>query len=67
MIPQGFSGRAMLAPTMKLRNSDIILRKAESLACRGLHGRPANGAGVYFGAGSCGKGGQAMLAPTMKF
>ena len=34
--------------TVKLQNSDIILRKAESLACRGLHCRPASGAGKYF-------------------
>ena len=54
---QGFSGRAILAPTMKLQKSNIILRKPESLACRGLHCRPANGAGVYFGGCRCGEGG----------
>ena len=50
-------------------NSEIameILRKPESIACRGLHCRPANGAGVYFGVSGCGKGGRAMLAPTVK-
>ena len=38
---QGFSGRAMLAPTMKLQTSDIIFMKILPFACRGLHGRPA--------------------------
>ena len=38
----------MLAPTMKLQTSDIIFMKILPLACRGLHRRPANGAGDIF-------------------
>ena len=53
----GKGGRAMLAPTMKLQNCDIFLRKPESFACRGLHCSPANGAGVTFGVSRPGKGG----------
>ena len=40
-VPQGLSGRAMLAPTMKLRKSDIIIMKILPFACRGLHCRSA--------------------------
>ena len=47
-VLQGLSGRAMLAPTMKLQTSDIIFMKILPFACRGLHGRPANGAGADF-------------------
>ena len=47
---QGFSGRAMLAPTMKLQTSDMIFMKILPFACRGLYCRPANGAG-YIGGG----------------
>ena len=48
-VSQGFSGRAMLAPTMKLQTSDIIFMKILPFACRGLHCRPVNGAGDIFG------------------
>ena len=71
---QGFGGRAMLAPTMKLRNSDINFTQALPIACRGLHCRPANGAGEYFLVCSCGKGGRSQAPPlrqnceiTLKF
>ena len=47
-VSQGFSGRAMLAPTMELRKSDIIFMKILPFACRGLHCRPANSAGAEF-------------------
>ena len=56
-VSQDFSGRTMLAPTMKLKTSDIIFMKILPFACRGLHGRPANGAGVYFRGCGFGKGG----------
>ena len=53
----GKGGRAMLAPTMKFCNSDIFFTQAMPFACRGLHCRPANGAGVYFRGCGCGEGG----------
>ena len=60
--------------TVKLRNSDIILRKAESLACRGLHCRPATVRGNIFGVCRRGKGGRSGAPPlrqnseiTLKF
>ena len=52
--------------TVKLRNSDIILRKAESLACRGLHCRPATVRGNIFWASGCGKGGRSKAPPLRR-
>ena len=48
VVSQGLSGRAMLAPTMKLQTSDIIFMKILPFACRGLHCRPANGAACFW-------------------
>ena len=62
-VSQGFSGRAMLTPTMKLQTSDIIFMKILPFACRGLHGRPANGAGNIFGFAAAANAGGAKPRP----
>ena len=53
----------MLAPTMELQTSDIIFMKILPLACRGLHRRPANGAGRILGFADTANAGGAKPRP----
>ena len=62
-VSQGFSGRAMLAPTMELQTNDIIFMKIMPFACRGLHCRPANGAGRILGFAAAANAGGAKPRP----
>ena len=63
---QGFSGRAMLAPTIELQNSDIFLRKLCLLLVGACIAGPPTVRGDILGSAGAANAGRASPAPTVK-
>ena len=60
---RALGGEQCSPPTMKLQTSDIIIMKILPFACRGLHRRPANGAGADFWVCAAARAGGAKPRP----